>query len=918
MKRKLTLFLSAVMAASSLPMTAYAANFKDINDVPWASTVINNVADKGLLSGYEDGTFRGKNNVTYCEAMQMVYTTLTKSGAAAPMDAVTVYSYMQTLDALKVPKWSQMAVAYGLSAGILDMQMVASKFAGGTKTASREDVAIIFGNAMGYVFGKERDISGAESFRDYWSISVNAVEQVSMLKNMGIIKGDDYNRFNPKNSINRAEMAVMLNNTYGVLAEGVSASGEIVELDKNTGSDGTNYYYIAIKTEDGHKEGFSVTDGKVPVYIGNTTEKTSMSRLSKGDEVVFKISGSDLLAIHLMEGTTNQGKYDITGYVNSIKDNKLSLENENTGETTKYKLDSGTDCYVEGEKVSRNDLEDIMKERYKDFAYAGINTEVKREKNDDGDYENVTYVEELYITFVEEYSVVGKVEKLTETNLVVKLADSSAQKTFLYADGCKYYIGDDSANYEEAKELVSAGTTYVKVTVDKNDKATSVTLSEDTFADAKELEESKSYKLSSISDKKMILEDSDDKITYVFGSTNPLENIQFYAWDDDEDEWDKLRNVDAAESKADSWWDDDTNNTVYVRLTFNSGDKLSEVYLSNIRSAWKNSEDHQTERKGTVSSMEDDVLKFKTSSIEYKFLRKYDDGDLKSGSTTADGNKLSKTFLSKLVNAEGVEVYAEIEANGDNEILTMDARVTKARGKLVEFNPSPEEGSKYIEIETKDGTVLKLAAQRSPKLTDEEEDVFELEDLEGPNSKYVGEWIELGFTSNGVVNEITVESGVKNTDATVRVKGIATAANDGLKVEGDKTTYRWKSKTSEITVRNYSGETESLATIKKMIEDPDVEVYVEATLEESVKGDMIVDSIKVYVRAAEGKLKEFDGNVRITTDAGNTFTFDAKNKLDTCDVNGYGQDDLEERDKGVGTYVKLTFNKDGDVIGIEG
>ena len=81
---------------------------------------------------------------------------------------------------------------------------------------------------------------------------------------------------------------------------------------------------------------------------------------------------------------------------------------------------------------------------------------------------------------------------------------------------------------------------------------------------------------------------------------------------------------------------------------------------------------------------------------------------------------------------------------------------------------------------------------------------------------------------------------------------------------------------------------------------------------------MIVDSIKVYVRAAEGMLKEFDGNVRITTDAGNTFTFDAKNKLDTCDVNGYGQEDLEERDKGVGTYVELTFNKDGDVIGIEG
>ena len=85
-----------------------------------------------------------------------------------------------------------------------------------------------------------------------------------------------------------------------------------------------------------------------------------------------------------------------------------------------------------------------------------------------------------------------------------------------------------------------------------------------------------------------------------------------------------------------------------------------------------------------------------------------------------------------------------------------------------------------------------------------------------------------------------------------------------------------------------------------------------------IANNAFVDSIKVYVRAAEGTLKKFDGDVRITTDAGNTFTFDAKTKLDTCDVKGYGQEDLKEREKGVGTYVKLTFNKDGAVTGIEG
>ena len=113
MKRKFALILSAVMAASSLPLTAYAANFKDINNVPWAGaeTVINSVADKGLLSGYEDGTFRAKNNVTYCEAMQMVYNVLVKTGVAKSMDAVEAYAYMGTLDTYQVPKWAQMAVA---------------------------------------------------------------------------------------------------------------------------------------------------------------------------------------------------------------------------------------------------------------------------------------------------------------------------------------------------------------------------------------------------------------------------------------------------------------------------------------------------------------------------------------------------------------------------------------------------------------------------------------------------------------------------------------------------------------------------------------------------------------------------------------------------------------------------------------
>ena len=150
MKRKLTLFLSAVMAVSSLPMTAYAANFKDINEVAWAVSAINGAADKGLISGYEDNTVRAKNNVTYPEAMQMLYNALVKSGKVRAIDAVTAYKYVPTLTTYKVPSWSQMAVAYGLENGIIDMQDMVSKFALGNKYATREDVAEMFGKALAY------------------------------------------------------------------------------------------------------------------------------------------------------------------------------------------------------------------------------------------------------------------------------------------------------------------------------------------------------------------------------------------------------------------------------------------------------------------------------------------------------------------------------------------------------------------------------------------------------------------------------------------------------------------------------------------------------------------------------------------------------------------------------------------------
>ena len=346
MKRKFALILSAVMAASSLPLTAYAANFKDINDVPWAGaeTVINSVADKGLLSGYEDGTFRAKNNVTYCEAMQMVYNVLVKTGVAKSMDAVEAYAYMGTLDTYQVPKWAQMAVAYGLKNGIIDMQLVATKFAGGNTAATREDVALLFGNALGMYYDKEKDAAEAKKFADYWSISGERLVQIDLLKRLGVVSGDNYNNFNPKKNINRAEMAVMLNKTNGILTEGVEESGTITNITVNE----NKYYNFTVRMTQGGTENVMATLGQMPVYSGNTTQTVALSSLNKGDQVSLIRSGNSVIAMRVTKGSTAQSKYDMTGYVDSYKNDSLSFENENTGETVKYPIKSGAKIVVGG------------------------------------------------------------------------------------------------------------------------------------------------------------------------------------------------------------------------------------------------------------------------------------------------------------------------------------------------------------------------------------------------------------------------------------------------------------------------------------------------------------------------------------------------------------------------------------------
>ena len=304
MKRKFALILSAVMAASSLPLTAYAANFKDINNVPWAGaeTVINSVADKGLLSGYEDGTFRAKGNADGLQcAGENRGCKIHGCGGGVCLHGYAGYISGAEVGADGSCLWAE--------------ERHHRHAAGGNKICRRQHS------------GNERGCCAAVR-QCAWDVlrqgkgCGRGKEVCGLLEHFRRETGDNYNNFNPKKNINRAEMAVMLNKTNSILTEGVEESGTITKINVNEGK----YYYIQVSLDKGGTEGIQATLGEFPVYVGNTTETISLSKLSEGDKVSMVLSGGKITALRQTKGTTNQEKYDLTGYVTAYKDEKISFE----------------------------------------------------------------------------------------------------------------------------------------------------------------------------------------------------------------------------------------------------------------------------------------------------------------------------------------------------------------------------------------------------------------------------------------------------------------------------------------------------------------------------------------------------------------------------------------------------------------
>lgn len=170
--------------------------FSDVPDTHWAYGSINQLCQKGAVSGYEDGSFRPDVPITRAEFITILVKALDLQAAA------TAQNFSDTAD-----HWAQESIAAAVSLGIADGYTDGSFQPDAFIT--REQMAVMAVKAAGVTAG-----SGETAFTDNDQISFWAKGSVLAAIDANIMEGYPDNTFRPQGNATRAEAVCVILNLW--------------------------------------------------------------------------------------------------------------------------------------------------------------------------------------------------------------------------------------------------------------------------------------------------------------------------------------------------------------------------------------------------------------------------------------------------------------------------------------------------------------------------------------------------------------------------------------------------------------------------------------------------------------------------------------------------------------------------------
>lgn len=716
MKKKIIALATAAMCMTGSINTVFASTFADINDVPWpeAAKYIDEAASLGLMAGYtENGKklCKARNNVTYNEAMQLVYQIMCSYNSANKASASVISKWTSTMKNANIPSWAYECVAYGLENSILSSNDLKIFMSSSTeqRNATREDVGVIFGKALSKVYTVNQ--SAALKYNDKNAITASSVPYLELLNRLNLMVGDANNNFNPKANINRAEMAVLSTKTYKELkgtGSGGNTGGPVVneqivgEVTKISDDS------ITVKTTAGEKT--AKIDSKV--YVMYEGDKGEVADINEGDSVIVVVNnGTATFITAYSSGTSSNIK---EGTITSISKTRITIENGSKKATYKFD-DDYNDVTLKLDGKTSKDIDDLI-ELVKDGE--NIEAEITADKNG--------YVTKITAETVEKKALEGTVTGLTSSKITIKV-DGKTYSYYLLddTDDIEVKLDGKTVDFDDLKdEYDDDETLEVELKLNSKKEVTEIK------AETESSSTSASGKLTKLSTKSITIKPSSGSSkTYDIKSGVTV----------------TIDGSSSSISKLKDRFDDDKEYTVKLTL---SGGKVTKIAAS------LEDEDKESSTSGRVESIDEDRIKIKDSNGKYhtytyssKGCDFYVDGKIKGMSSVissyGSGNKNVKAYIT-LNGADRAE-KVKIETNDSSSDTEED------EGTLVSIS------SKEIKIKLSDGDKVTHKLAKSCKVTidGKSSSVSKLEDKVDDDEEFE---VELTFDDDDKVSKIKASS----------------------------------------------------------------------------------------------------------------------------------------------------------------
>ncbi|MCD7948202.1 MAG: S-layer homology domain-containing protein [Oscillospiraceae bacterium] len=206
MLKKLTATVLALALVVAMLPAASAATYSDVHG-HWAEDAIFRLSELGILTGYEDGTFRPDQTVSHAELATILNRLLgfpAVEGTVAGMDASAWY--------------------YDGVSALLNQRFIYAPNGDFNAAATREQAVYMIANAFGLTSYKT-----TPGFTDDDDVSEFIRPFLVIMRNLGYLGGYSDGTFRPHNTITRAEVVTILDNMVDVF---ITQPGEYTFADR--------------------------------------------------------------------------------------------------------------------------------------------------------------------------------------------------------------------------------------------------------------------------------------------------------------------------------------------------------------------------------------------------------------------------------------------------------------------------------------------------------------------------------------------------------------------------------------------------------------------------------------------------------------------------------------------------------------